>query len=193
MFKFLLGLHQGIHQCRGRHALPRSPHRAFSVRTIYKGFPDNSCFGKSYRVWKDTTFYSLRLGEGIPLSLAYYPLSPSCSPSHSSLHIGVSLALCALPSSLSLLSSLHSSISSLLFSPSLLLTLPQVGVSLALYPLSAFRAANAAALHVYQTILADGTQQAAVTTMQTREELYKFLDYYKYENQLDVLFGQNKQ
>jgi methylisocitrate lyase len=69
-----------------------------------------------------------------------------------------------------------------------------VGVSLALYPLSAFRAANAAALHVYQTILRDGSQQAAVPTMQTREELYKFLDYYKYENQLDELFGkQNSQ
>eukprot|EP00026_Physarum_polycephalum_P006514 Phypoly_transcript_06558.p3 GENE.Phypoly_transcript_06558~~Phypoly_transcript_06558.p3 ORF type:complete len:161 (+),score=51.27 Phypoly_transcript_06558:1271-1753(+) len=70
--------------------------------------------------------------------------------------------------------------------------LAKVGVSLALYPLSAFRAANAAALNVYQTILRDGTQQAAVPTMQTREELYKFLDYYKFENQLDDLFGKDK-
>jgi methylisocitrate lyase len=71
--------------------------------------------------------------------------------------------------------------------------LAKVGVSIALYPLSAFRAANAAALHVYQTILRDGTQQAAVPTMQTREELYKFLDYYKFETQLDELFGKDKQ
>jgi len=70
--------------------------------------------------------------------------------------------------------------------------LAKVGVSLALYPLSAFRAANAAALNVYQTILRDGTQEAAVSTMQTREELYKFLDYYKFEQQLDVLFGKEK-
>lgn len=71
--------------------------------------------------------------------------------------------------------------------------LAKVGVSLALYPLSAFRAANAAALHVYQTILQDGSQQNAQSTMQTREELYKFLDYYKYEGQLDALFGKDKQ
>lgn len=68
----------------------------------------------------------------------------------------------------------------------------KVGVSLALYPLSAFRAANAAALAVYQTILAEGTQKSSLPTMQTREELYKFLDYYKFETQLDQLFGNDK-
>lgn len=71
--------------------------------------------------------------------------------------------------------------------------LATVGVSLALYPLSASRAANAAALAVYQTILKDGTQKNSLSSMQTREELYQFLDYYKYENQLDVLFGKNQQ
>lgn len=67
-----------------------------------------------------------------------------------------------------------------------------MGVSLALYPLSAFRAANAAALFVYQSILKDGTQKNTLNTMQTREELYKFLDYYKYESQLDDLFGKGQ-
>lgn len=65
----------------------------------------------------------------------------------------------------------------------------QAGVSLCLYPLSAFRAANAAALKVYETIKNEGTQESAVGIMQTREELYKYLDYYKYEQQLDALFG----
>lgn len=61
-----------------------------------------------------------------------------------------------------------------------------------LYPLSAFRAANAAALAVYQTILREGSQQPSLPSMQTREELYKFLDYYKFESQLDQLFGKDQ-
>jgi len=65
-------------------------------------------------------------------------------------------------------------------------------VGLALYPLSAFRAANAAALNVYQHIREDGTQKNVVKTMQTRAELYDFLDYHSYEQKLDELFAQAK-
>ncbi len=61
------------------------------------------------------------------------------------------------------------------------------GVRLVLYPLSAFRAMNAAALEVFRTIRKDGTQQAVVETMQTRADLYEFLDYHRYEAQLDAL------
>jgi methylisocitrate lyase len=67
-----------------------------------------------------------------------------------------------------------------------------VHVGLALYPLSAFRAANAAALRVYETIRRDGTQRAVVDTMQTRAELYDFLDYYSYERKLDELFAKEQ-
>ena len=68
-----------------------------------------------------------------------------------------------------------------------------VGVGLALYPLSAFRAANAAALRVYEAIRSDGTQRAVVDTMQTRAELYDFLDYHSYEQKLDELFAKDKE
>lgn len=71
--------------------------------------------------------------------------------------------------------------------------LRSVNVGLALYPLSAFRAANAAALRVYQTIRRDGTQRAVVDTMQTRADLYDFLDYYSYERKLDELFAKEKE
>jgi methylisocitrate lyase len=63
------------------------------------------------------------------------------------------------------------------------------GVGLVLYPLSAFRAMNKAALNVYQTIRRDGTQQEAVGTMQTRMELYDFLGYHAFEQKLDALFA----
>jgi methylisocitrate lyase len=66
-------------------------------------------------------------------------------------------------------------------------------VSLALYPLSAFRAMNAAALNVYQHIRTDGTQQHVVNTMQTRADLYDFLNYHAYEQKLDELFAKDKQ
>ena len=66
--------------------------------------------------------------------------------------------------------------------------LASAGVKLALYPLSAFRAMSLAALKVYQTILQDGSQQASVDNMQTRMELYDFLDYHRYEQTLDQLF-----
>lgn len=65
-----------------------------------------------------------------------------------------------------------------------------VGVKLALYPLSAYRAMSKAALNVYQHILADGTQQNVVPTMQTRMELYDYLGYHAYEQQLDRLFAE---
>src|SRR6185369_9669795 len=55
--------------------------------------------------------------------------------------------------------------------------LKSAGVSLVLYPLSAFRAMNAAALRVYRTIRADGTQRRVVAQMETRAELYQLLRY----------------
>lgn len=67
-----------------------------------------------------------------------------------------------------------------------------VNVGLALYPLSAFRAANAAALRVYEAIRRDGTQRAVVDTMQTRAELYDFLGYHSYEQKLDELFAKEQ-
>jgi methylisocitrate lyase len=70
--------------------------------------------------------------------------------------------------------------------------LKSAGVAIALYPLSAFRAMNQAALNVYRTLRRDGTQQAAVATMQTRSELYDFLDYHAYEGKLDTLFAKTK-
>ncbi|MCU7795726.1 MAG: methylisocitrate lyase [Candidatus Thiodiazotropha sp. (ex Myrtea spinifera)] len=66
--------------------------------------------------------------------------------------------------------------------------LASAGVSIALYPLSAFRAANAAALNVYQKLRADGTQQGVVDTMQSRADLYDYLGYHDYEQKLDQLF-----
>lgn len=65
-------------------------------------------------------------------------------------------------------------------------------VALALYPLSAFRAANKAAENVYTAIRRDGTQQQVVDTMQTRKELYDRIDYYAYEDKLDALFAAQK-
>jgi methylisocitrate lyase len=65
-------------------------------------------------------------------------------------------------------------------------------VSLVLYPLSAFRAMNKAALNVYANVRKDGTQRNVVDTMQTRAELYDFLDYHVYEDKLDELFAKEK-
>lgn len=70
--------------------------------------------------------------------------------------------------------------------------LKNAGVGLILYPLSAFRAANKAALNVYEHIRQDGTQKNVVDTMQTREELYKSIGYHDYEEKLDNLFKKNK-
>ncbi len=66
--------------------------------------------------------------------------------------------------------------------------LSEVGVSVALYPLSAFRAANKAALNVYKTIREDGTQASVIDQMETREELYAHLGYHAIEQELDHLF-----
>jgi len=63
------------------------------------------------------------------------------------------------------------------------------GVAMILYPLSAFRAMNKAAENVYEAIRRDGTQSGVIKTMQTREELYERIDYYKYEQALDDLLG----
>ncbi|OYQ87950.1 methylisocitrate lyase [Wohlfahrtiimonas chitiniclastica] len=70
--------------------------------------------------------------------------------------------------------------------------LRSVEVAIALYPLSAFRAMNKAALNVYQTLREKGTQQSVVDTMQTREELYQSINYYQYEDYLDSLFSSQK-
>lgn len=70
--------------------------------------------------------------------------------------------------------------------------LEQAGVSLVLYPLSAFRAMNKAALNVYQAVRRDGTQKNVVDQMQTRMELYDHLGYHAYEQKLDQLFSQEK-
>ena len=63
--------------------------------------------------------------------------------------------------------------------------LSEAGVDMILYPLSAFRAMSKAALNVYQHILQDGHQNNVLDSMQTREELYDFLNYHQYEKQLD--------
>ncbi len=67
--------------------------------------------------------------------------------------------------------------------------LAEVGVAMALYPLSAFRAMSKAALGVYETLRADGTQQASIEDMQERTELYDVLGYQEYEDKLDALFA----
>jgi methylisocitrate lyase len=66
------------------------------------------------------------------------------------------------------------------------------GVDIALYPLSAFRAMNAAALSVYATLRSKGTQKPVLDTMQTREDLYRYLGYHDYERKLDALFAKSK-
>lgn len=68
--------------------------------------------------------------------------------------------------------------------------LAEAGIRMTLYPLSAFRAMANAALEVYTAIREDGTQQAVVDKMQTRDELYDVLDYKAYEDKLDALFAE---
>ena len=70
--------------------------------------------------------------------------------------------------------------------------LKSVGVAIALYPLSAFRAMNKAAENVYASIRQNGTQQEVLHTMQTREELYASINYHSYEKALDRLFQNEK-
>jgi len=71
--------------------------------------------------------------------------------------------------------------------------LASADVDIVLYCCSAYRAMNAAALKVYETIRAEGTQRNVVPMMQTRAELYKFLGYHEYEQRLDRLFAKAKQ
>ena len=67
--------------------------------------------------------------------------------------------------------------------------LKSVGIAIALYPLSAFRAMNQAALLVYEGLRKNGTQKDLISKMQTREELYEFLNYHDFEKKLDELFS----
>ncbi len=67
--------------------------------------------------------------------------------------------------------------------------LREAGVAMALYPLSAFRAMSNAALRVYRSLAQDGHQQAVLSSMQTREELYEVLGYHQFEKKLDRLFA----
>ena len=67
------------------------------------------------------------------------------------------------------------------------------GVDIVLYCCGAYRAMNKAAQNFYETVRRDGTQKAAVPTMQTRAELYDFLNYHQYEQKLDQLFAKEKQ
>ena len=70
--------------------------------------------------------------------------------------------------------------------------LKSANVGVALYPLSAFRAANLAALAVYEAVRRTGSQKDVVAAMQTREDLYKYLGYYDYERKLDTLFQKSR-
>jgi methylisocitrate lyase len=70
--------------------------------------------------------------------------------------------------------------------------LATVGVDIVLHCCSAYRAMNAAALATYQAIRRDGTQRNVLELMQTREELYRYLDYHAYEQQLDKLYAADK-
>jgi methylisocitrate lyase len=71
--------------------------------------------------------------------------------------------------------------------------LAAAGVDIVLYCCAAYRAMNAAALRVYQTIRAEGTQKNLLPLMQSRADLYKYLDYHAYEEKLDALFAKEKQ
>jgi len=66
--------------------------------------------------------------------------------------------------------------------------LASAGVDMVLYPLSAFRAMSKAALNIYETLISDGHQKNVLDKMQTRDELYDFLNYNAYEQKLDQLF-----
>ena len=70
--------------------------------------------------------------------------------------------------------------------------LASVGVDMVLYPLSAFRAMSKAALNIYETLKIEGDQKKVLKAMQTRNQLYEFLDYNSYEEKLDKLFEKNK-
>jgi methylisocitrate lyase len=71
--------------------------------------------------------------------------------------------------------------------------LGKAGVSIVLYPLSAFRAMSRAAISVYEAIRRDGSQKGVIDLMQTREELYQCLDYYSFEKKLDDIFSREEE
>lgn len=66
------------------------------------------------------------------------------------------------------------------------------GVDMILYCCAAYRAMNAAALKVYEAIRAEGTQRNVLPLMQSREEMYRYLDYHAYEDKLDALFAKDR-
>jgi methylisocitrate lyase len=70
--------------------------------------------------------------------------------------------------------------------------LREAGVDIALYCCGAYRAMNKAALHFYETVRREGTQKHIIDRLQTRAELYDFLDYHSYEAKLDALFSSSK-
>jgi methylisocitrate lyase len=70
--------------------------------------------------------------------------------------------------------------------------LASAGVDIILYCCAAYRAMNAAALKVYEAIRTEGTQQSVLPLMQSRADLYKYLDYHAYEQKLDELFAKSK-
>jgi methylisocitrate lyase len=67
--------------------------------------------------------------------------------------------------------------------------LRSANVAIALYPLGAFRVMNKAALRFYETVRKSGTQKSLVPDMQTRDELYDYLNYHAFESKLDELFA----
>ena len=76
-----------------------------------------------------------------------------------------------------------------------LFTVDELGksdVAMVLYPLSAFRAMNKAAQHVYETLRRDGTQKGVLESMQTRQELYDAIGYWDFEAKLDALFAKGR-
>jgi len=70
--------------------------------------------------------------------------------------------------------------------------LAHAGVDIVLYCCAAYRAMNAAALKVYETIRNEGTQKSVLHLMQTRDDLYRYLDYFSYERKLDELFAKGR-
>ena len=70
--------------------------------------------------------------------------------------------------------------------------LAAAGVDIILYCCAAYRAMNAAALKVYEAIRSEGTQKNVLPLMQTRDDLYRYLDYHAYEQKLDELFAKGK-
>jgi methylisocitrate lyase len=70
--------------------------------------------------------------------------------------------------------------------------LRSVGVAMALYPLSAFRAQSAAALKVFEAIRSDGSARQVLPLMQTRDELYQHLGYHAYERKIDELYAKDR-